>query len=316
MAQQRRAGNVLLQGVCAGLLLGRGGLVEGMTELSPLLRLARSHLAHSATMRSRIAGTRLEQDLHWYDLPLREALGRAGLRRFAAHHRSQGTRDDVAANHGIQSLYHGPALGDGLSASGATVWNHRGLRNDPVIHDDAVCRTLQAHAGEIVAEFTANQNQIEAHPDNADLAKNGRWSGIFLYGVKGRNERMVELFPQTFAALEQLPLSRNFGFVLVSRLAPGTHVLPHCGSSNLRFRYHLALEATEGEAVRIRVGNQWQSWRTGEAFGFDDSFEHEVRHEGQRDRTVIIVDTWNPMLPAAERVALDDPVFSRFGRVG
>jgi aspartate beta-hydroxylase len=55
------------------------------------------------------------------------------------------------------------------------------------------------------------------------------------------------------------------------------------------------------------VGNETREWRTGAAaFAFDDSFEHEVNHEGGERRVVLIVDCWHPALRPAERVLIRD----------
>jgi aspartate beta-hydroxylase len=37
----------------------------------------------------------------------------------------------------------------------------------------------------------------------------------------------------------------------------------------------------------------------------DDSFEHEVRHQGDRKRVVLIVDCWHPDLTEEERNFLE-----------
>ena len=42
----------------------------------------------------------------------------------------------------------------------------------------------------------------------------------------------------------------------------------------------------------------------GECAVFDDSFEHEVAHEGSGERVVLLVDVWAPGLDQAERAAL------------
>lgn len=38
---------------------------------------------------------------------------------------------------------------------------------------------------------------------------------------------------------------------------------------------------------------------------FDDSFEHEVWHNGTSPRLVLIVDVWHPELTATERATLN-----------
>jgi hypothetical protein len=42
---------------------------------------------------------------------------------------------------------------------------------------------------------------------------------------------------------------------------------------------------------------------------FDDSFEHEVVHMGERPRVVLVVDLWHPALTPEDVAVLGDPVF-------
>ena len=79
-----------------------------------------------------------------------------------------------------------------------------------------------------------------------------------------------------------------------SRLVAGSHIGAHCGPSNLRLRVHLGLLVPEG--TRIRVGDEVRAWREGECLVFDDSYEHEVWHDGAGDRIVLICDMWHPDL--------------------
>lgn len=48
--------------------------------------------------------------------------------------------------------------------------------------------------------------------------------------------------------------------------------------------------------VPVRVPLWWQvrEWKVGECLIFDDSFEHEVWHDGSTDRVVLICDLWHP----------------------
>ena len=39
-----------------------------------------------------------------------------------------------------------------------------------------------------------------------------------------------------------------------------------------------------------------RTWKEGECLVFDDSFEHEVWHDGKGDRIVLICDMWHPEL--------------------
>ena len=89
------------------------------------------------------------------------------------------------------------------------------------------------------------------------------------------------------------------GETLFSVLRPGTHLRPHCGSTNTRLTCHLGLVVPRG--CRIRAGDEWRTWKEGEVLVFDDSWEHEVRHEGESDRVVLLINFWHPDLPPSER---------------
>ena len=47
-----------------------------------------------------------------------------------------------------------------------------------------------------------------------------------------------------------------------------------------------------------------RTWKEGKFILFDDSFEHEVWHEGNSLRLVLIVDVWHPELTAREKSTL------------
>lgn len=274
-----------------------------------------AHYRISRKLKKLIKGTSIGKQLFWYDTRLKKALGFKGIVKLIFFSLKPYKKDEIASNYNVKPLYFGDPIGDGIHTSGATVWNYTKLHNPPIILDDPICKILEENAEEIIKEFQENIHQIVTHPDNESLAENGDWKGVFLYGVGGKVDSDIKKrFHHTFKMLEEMPISRNFGFVLVSKLTPGVHITPHCGSSNLRFRYHLGLEIPEPDKVKIRVGNRWQTWETGKAFGFDDSFEHEVVHSGEKDRVVLIVDTWNPSLTPEEIKVFDNPVFHQFGK--
>ena len=68
----------------------------------------------------------------------------------------------------------------------------------------------------------------------------------------------------------------------------------HCGPTNVRLRVHVGIAAPSGAG--LRVGNETREWINDGAIIFDDSFEHEVVHEGASDRIVLICDIWHPEL--------------------
>ena len=83
----------------------------------------------------------------------------------------------------------------------------------------------------------------------------------------------------------------------------GTHVWSHCGPTNCRLRAHLGLIVPDVGPV-LRVNDQYRRWHEGKVLVFDDSFEHEVWHNGTQTRLVLIVDLWHPELTIEERSRL------------
>ena len=130
----------------------------------------------------------------------------------------------------------------------------------------------------------------------------GGWSDVQFYGGCRRDRAHCALCPQTAAVIAAQPRINSviFGSHFFSRLTPGTHLSAHCGPSNFRLRCHLGLVVPEG--VRIRVGDEVRAWKAGECLIFDDSFEHEVWHDGDDDRIVLICDCWHPMVDVATMV--------------
>jgi aspartyl/asparaginyl beta-hydroxylase (cupin superfamily) len=55
---------------------------------------------------------------------------------------------------------------------------------------------------------------------------------------------------------------------------------------------------------RIRVGDEERSWAEGDVLIFDDSFEHEVWNDSDRERIVLIIDIWHPDLTDGQIAAI------------
>ncbi|WP_222840681.1 aspartyl/asparaginyl beta-hydroxylase domain-containing protein [Actinosynnema mirum] len=127
-------------------------------------------------------------------------------------------------------------------------------------------------------------------PVEESLLGEGRWDQVTFYDTGQRFDDACARFPVTAGVIEGIPeaSSGGPGVVTLSWLHPGTHILPHCGGSNARQRVHLGLVVPEGP--RMRVGDQVLRWKEGDCLVFDDSFEHEVWHEGSEPRVVLLMD--------------------------
>ncbi|KMY94163.1 aspartyl/asparaginyl beta-hydroxylase isoform X5 [Drosophila simulans] len=143
--------------------------------------------------------------------------------------------------------------------------------------------------------------------DEAELLRDkGVWQQYELYAQGRRVKDNCRRAPITCSLLEEFPESAGCrrGQVKFSVMQAKTHVWPHCGPTNCRLRAHLTLAAPEPEKTSLRVAEQERTWREGELFIFDDSFEHEVWHNGSQPRLVLILDMWHPQLSAAQRRSL------------
>ncbi|XP_060658455.1 LOW QUALITY PROTEIN: aspartyl/asparaginyl beta-hydroxylase [Drosophila nasuta] len=143
-------------------------------------------------------------------------------------------------------------------------------------------------------------------PEAEQLRHTGNWQQFELFAQGKRQHSNCQRAPLTCALLDKLPASSGClrGQVKFSAMQAQTHVWPHCGPTNCRLRAHLTLVAPEPQLTSLRVAEQQRTWREGELFIFDDSFEHEVWHNGTQLRLVLILDLWHPDLSEVQRRSL------------
>ncbi|GIJ21069.1 aspartyl/asparaginyl beta-hydroxylase domain-containing protein [Micromonospora lutea] len=179
------------------------------------------------------------------------------------------------------------------------------LEPRPVYDADAMwfCAYLEEHYPMIRAELDRVTEPGESGflPVEEPLLRAGRWEQVTLYEGGQRFDDACARFPVTASIIEGIPeaTSAGTGVVTLSWLYPGTHIMPHCGGSNARLRVHLGLRVGGGE--RMRVGTETLTWEEGRCFVFDDSFEHEVWHDGDQPRVVLLMDVAHPQLDAGLR---------------
>ncbi|XP_063866108.1 titin-like isoform X2 [Scylla paramamosain] len=141
-------------------------------------------------------------------------------------------------------------------------------------------------------------------PEAENLRDIGDWKQYELF-TKGRKitANCVKA-PRTCSLIEQFPAAAGCkrGQVKFSVVQPHTHVHAHTGPTNCRLRAHLGLVVPKG--VLLKVAEKTVTWEEGKIFVFDDSWEHEVWHEGDSLRLVLIVDVWHPELTEHERKTL------------
>jgi aspartate beta-hydroxylase len=188
----------------------------------------------------------------------------------------------------------------------------RGLRSVPMWEPSLfrAARELESNFVAIQREFVRQFSQgMPLTKEGGNLTREGRWNKFELYshGFKSPTPNLVlrrncERLPFLCKVLEGLPeaTSMVFGSIYLSFMTPGTRVRPHVGPHNIRLRIHLALQVPR--RVKMRVHNRIHEWQEGKCIVFDDSFEHEVWHEGNETRVVLVVDIWHPDLDDEGRI--------------
>ncbi|MFZ9396263.1 MAG: aspartyl/asparaginyl beta-hydroxylase domain-containing protein [Erythrobacter sp.] len=131
------------------------------------------------------------------------------------------------------------------------------------------------------------------------------WGACFLWEYGKPNQPVLDRCPATAEALSLAPDTTIPGkapTAFFSILKAGKYIPPHTGVTNTRAIIHLPL-VVPGKC-RFRVGSEIREWVEGEAFAFDDTIDHEAVNESDKDRIVLIFDTWNPHLTEQERQLL------------
>ena len=142
-------------------------------------------------------------------------------------------------------------------------------------------------------------------PESEKIARTGSWDVLFLFERGRKHEVVCEACPVTTRILEEHGAVRTMaGLIYVSRLRPGTHIVPHCGPTNVRLRCHLGIQVPEGNCG-IRVEGQSRRWVQGGCIVFDDFLQHEAWNHARTDRIVLIVDLWHPDLEPEEIAVLE-----------
>mmetsp|Transcript_20554 Transcript_20554/g.41561 ORF Transcript_20554/g.41561 Transcript_20554/m.41561 type:complete len:216 (+) Transcript_20554:81-728(+) len=151
--------------------------------------------------------------------------------------------------------------------------------------------------------------EVRGH-DSSLTEGSGIWREFCLLGLDSDTEvRARKHCPVTYQLLLEAEAVRSHRDLrgkeetaLFSRLTPGTHLKAHCGPTNTHLTCHLGLRVPTG--CRIRAGAETRAWEEGRCIIFDDSFEHEVWHDGDAVRVVLLVRFWHPDVVPAQRAAI------------
>lgn len=128
------------------------------------------------------------------------------------------------------------------------------------------------------------------------------WASRHVYRHGDLIASTAALCPRTVALLDTLPIMRIPGHapeVLFSVLKPHSRIPAHHGTVNGRCIIHVPL-IIPPNCGALKAANEQRTWEEGKCIVFDDSFAHEAWNDSDHTRVVLLVDTWNPHLSAAE----------------
>ncbi len=149
-------------------------------------------------------------------------------------------------------------------------------------------KTIRAELEKILEHKERLPNFQDISRDQITITQDNAWKTFFLYGFGYRQDRNCGLCPQTARLVAQVPGMLTAFF---SILEPGKHIPPHRGPYKGILRYHLGLIVPEPVACcRLRVGDQYRTWREGGSLVFDDTYEHEVWNDTDGLRVVLFLD--------------------------
>ena len=149
------------------------------------------------------------------------------------------------------------------------------------------------------------EGKTAAEGSDEAILERGGWSKAVLLGPGSQdNTPLVKKCPFTMKMLLELDdvmecTSMAVGDVFFSKIEPGSHLKAICGPTNMRLTCHLGMQAARG--CSMRVGEQTRSWQRGKGCWFDDSFEHELTHQGAQELILLVIRFWHPDIAKSDR---------------
>ncbi|MDH3282929.1 MAG: aspartyl/asparaginyl beta-hydroxylase domain-containing protein [Gammaproteobacteria bacterium] len=149
-------------------------------------------------------------------------------------------------------------------------------------------RTIRAELEKVLEHHDRLPNFQDISRDQITITQDNAWKTFILYGFGYRQERNCARCPETARLVESVPGMLTAFF---SILAPGKHIPAHRGPYKGILRYHLGLIVPQPiERCRLRVADEYRTWREGGSLVFDDTYEHEVWNDTDGVRVVLFMD--------------------------
>ncbi len=161
-------------------------------------------------------------------------------------------------------------------------------------------RVIRAEAEALLPRMEQVPPLRSVSPDHKRIARSDLWKSFFLYGYGYRMEANIERCPLTAALVEQIP---GLNSAFFSILLPGMHIRSHRGPTKGLVTCHLGLMVPDNDSCRMQVHDRIVGWREGEWLLFDDTRRHEVWHEGDSPRIILLVQVRRPLRAPGRQIA-------------
>lgn len=127
------------------------------------------------------------------------------------------------------------------------------------------------------------------------------WRSFFFYGYGYPIEENLKRCPIVADAVKHVP---GLVSAIYSVVGPGAHIRRHRGVSKAIMTAHIGLIIPrEAEKCRMDVAGTNVIWREGQAWVFDDTYEHEVWNETDEVRVLLLIQFRRPMRQPGRIVA-------------
>lgn len=130
-------------------------------------------------------------------------------------------------------------------------------------------------------------------PDHLGINPDRLWKCVFLLGYGHRMPEMCARFPETWAAIRDIP---GLFSAMISVHEPGAHLERHRGVTKGMLTVHLPLVVPrDADRCRIEIDGEVHVWREGRLLVFDDTYEHETWNDTDEARVILLLHILRPL---------------------
>jgi hypothetical protein len=270
---------------------------------------------------TQVAKKNMWHELLWYNKPIKYWSSIYGLLYLLHHIFFINKQIPFDNKYGVKRYYNDNniRLQTNNNKSNAYVWNYLKLfkqsqsnwTNNEKINNEK--QYLENNYNKIFKMYKDYRNILEEHPENTTSLDSGSWSKISIYNINGWNNSIKNIIIDQIK--NKFNIAYNHGFIFFSQTSKYTHIKGHYGSSNLRIRLHLGIDIPDKHNTIMNVSNEMLFWENGKVLAFDDSFYHSSHNKSDHNRTILIIDIFNPYLTLEECNILKNPILKNMGKL-